>query len=86
MPAPRKSAASLLLGASVGAGAYLAVGHDLPLAALMGAGSTAGFMLAYGLDPWGAKRPAADLGPDRDEVIRTLEEAESRIQRIEADS
>jgi hypothetical protein len=86
MPVPRKSAAALLLGASVFVGAWLAVGHAWPLAALLGAGSVVGFVLAYGLDPWGAKRPAADLGPDRDEVLRTLEEAESRIQRIEADS
>jgi hypothetical protein len=72
MPVPRKSAAALLLGASVFVGAWLAVGHEWPLAALLGAGSTTGFVLAY--------------GPDRDEVLRTLEEAESRIQRIEADS
>ena len=84
MPVPRKTAAALLLGASVFACAWLAVGHALALAVLMAAGSIAGFVLAYGLDPWGAKRPAAELGPDRDEVLRTLEEAEARIQRIEA--
>jgi 5-bromo-4-chloroindolyl phosphate hydrolysis protein len=86
MPAPRKTSAALLLGAGVFAGAWLAVGHDLVLAVLLGAGSSAGFVLAYGLDPWGAKRPPAELGPDREEVIRTLEEAEARIQRIEAAS
>jgi hypothetical protein len=83
-PLPRKTFAAALLGASVAVGAHFAVGHGWPLAALLGAGSVVGFVLAYGLDPWSAKRPPADLERDADEVLRTLEEAEGRIQSLEA--
>jgi hypothetical protein len=85
-PAPRKTLAAALLGASVAGGAHFAVGHAWPLAALLGAGAVAGFVLAYGLDPFGAKRPPAELGRDADEVLRTLEEAEGRIRGLEAAS
>ncbi len=83
-PVPRKAAAALLLGAGVAAGAHFAVGHDWPLAALLGAGGMAGFVMAYGLDPLRAKRAAPERGGADPEVLKTLEEAESRIARIEA--
>lgn len=84
-PPPRKTAAALLLGASVFAAALLAVGHGLVLSALLAAGAVVGFVLAYGIDPWVAKEPAAVvLGPEPEDVLSTLEEAEQRIGRIEA--
>jgi 5-bromo-4-chloroindolyl phosphate hydrolysis protein len=84
-PPPRKTAAAALLGAGVFAAAWLAVGHGVGLALLLCAGSVTGFVLAYGVDPWAAKRPAlVKRGPDADDALRTLEEAERRIARIEA--
>jgi 5-bromo-4-chloroindolyl phosphate hydrolysis protein len=84
-PPPRKTAALLLLGAGVFVAAWLAVGHGVVLAVLLCAGSVTGFILAYGLDPWAAKRPILlTLGSDTEDVLRTLEEAERRIARIEA--
>jgi 5-bromo-4-chloroindolyl phosphate hydrolysis protein len=85
-PPPRRLAAAALLGAGVAVGAHLAVGHDWPLAALLGAGSVAGFALAYGIDPLRAKRVPAGLGIPSEDVLRTLEEADARIARIEATS
>jgi hypothetical protein len=84
-PLPRKTLAAGLLGASAALGAHVAVGHDWPFTALLGVGSVAGFVLAYGLDPLRAKRPAEGVA-DTEEVLRTLEEAEGRIARIEAAS
>jgi len=84
-PPPRKTAAALLLGAGVFATAWLAVGHSLVLTVLLCAGSVTGFVLAYGLDPWTAKRPAIPtLGTAAEDVLRTLEDAERLIARIEA--
>jgi len=84
-PAPRKTAAALLLGAGVAGGAHVAVGHDLPLSALLGAGATAGFALAYGLDPRRRRGPgAASAGRAPEEVLRILGEADEAIARIES--
>lgn len=83
-PPARKTAAALLLGAGVGVGSYFGVGHDVPLSALLSGGSVAGFVLAFGLDPVRAKRAPAELGADTEVVLETLEEAESRIERLEA--
>jgi hypothetical protein len=82
-PLPRKTAGALLLGAGVFAAALLTIGHGLGLALLLAAGSVFGFVLAYGLDPWTAKHPILN-GPGADDALRTLEDAERRIVRIES--
>lgn len=82
-PAPRKTLASILTALGAAACIYYAVGRPVIDAAVAGLLAFAGCWLAYGPDPRRDKAAKAAQGYTTAEVVAALEEAESKLVRID---
>jgi 5-bromo-4-chloroindolyl phosphate hydrolysis protein len=81
---PLKAFAALLLGATVGFTAWLALPYyDLGESLLFAITASIGFVLYYGLDPRKDKLDQLDFGVSAEEVMETLSSAEQRIQQLD---
>ena len=83
-PRPLKRIAAGLVGIATALTALLAVGHPIAIALVFGIAATAGFVLAYGLDPKARTIPVGDHGVSGDELQTALAEAYGRLDRIDA--
>ena len=81
---PYKTVAALLLSITTGLTAWWSVHYGLLNSILIGLAVFIGFYLYYGLDPRKDKSGNIRLGVTTDEVIKALEDAEVRIDAIEA--
>jgi hypothetical protein len=84
-PRPWKTAGGLALAAGAAVLAAGAIGHPWPVALGFAIAAFAGFALAYGLDPRGAKAaPAGADGYTTEEIEAEIDRAERAIARLEA--
>lgn len=80
---PKKLIGSLFTGLGTFISSWLAMGHSLLYAAVIGALATAGATLFYGLDPRGTGRTRASHGYSTEEILAALTEAENKLRSIE---
>lgn len=81
---PRKLIGSLFTGAGTFICSWLAMGHSLLYAGVLGALTVAGAALFYGRDPKGMKQAeAGSHGYTAEEILAALKEAEDKIRSIE---
>jgi len=81
---PYKTIAALLLAITTGLTAWWSVHYGLFISIAIGLLTFIGFALYYGLDPRKNKSGNISLGVSAEDVINALEEADIRINEIEA--
>jgi 5-bromo-4-chloroindolyl phosphate hydrolysis protein len=81
---PYKTIAALFLATTTGLTAWWSVHYSLLISIVIGLLTFIGFALYYGLDPRKNKSGNISLGVSAEEVIKALEEADIRINEIEA--
>lgn len=81
---PYKMFAALLMGAGVALAAWSGAQEGIITSVLYGAFATLGYYLRYGFDPARSAPEIAAVGVTAEEVLDVLEEAEGRIDAIEA--
>ncbi len=83
-PYPLKTAGSIAIAVATGITAWLGAGHYLVVGVAFGLAALLGCYLNYGLDPFASKRFTDRYGVDTtDQILETLEQAESSITTIE---
>ena len=81
---PYKMFAAVLIGAGVSLAAWSGAREGLITSVLYGVFATLGYYLRYGFDPARSAPNIAAIGVTAEEVLDVLEEAEGRIDAIEA--
>lgn len=81
---PYKMFAALLMGAGVALAAWSGAQEGIITSVLYGAFAILGYYLRYGFDPARSAPEIAAVGVTAEEVLDVLEEAEGRIDAIEA--
>ncbi len=81
---PLKNLGAALIALGTALTAYLLAGYNLAIAVCFGLGALLGYFLAYGFDARRQTEAAASHGVDPAELAAALDEANAKIDRIEA--